>query len=61
MATQPDISPPDRVDPQSPPESPPLETPSETPSPDELPEVTPMTPDHDNPGREVPEIQPPPD
>lgn len=61
MATQPDISSPDRIDPQSPPESPPQETPFEAPTPDQSPEVTPMTPDHDQPDRGVPEILPPPD
>jgi len=59
MATQPDISPPDRIDPQSPPESPTRETPYEAPSPDQVPEVSPTTPDQDQPDRGVPEIQPP--
>ena len=38
MATQPDIAPPDRIDPQSPPETPPASPPAETPF-EEPPEI----------------------
>lgn len=61
MATQPEIAPPDIIEPQSPPDSPPVETPPETPSPEQPPEVNPVTPDHDRPDRGIPEITPPPD
>jgi len=60
MATQPEIPPPDTIEPQSPPEMPPLERPTEEPMP-ELPEIVPEEPDQDIPDRSVPEMPPPPD
>lgn len=64
MATQPEISPPDIIEPQAPPEmppdSPPAETPSEAPF-EQPPEINPTTPDHDRPSRGIPEVTPPPD
>lgn len=61
MATQPEISPPDIIEPQSPPDSPPPDTPPEIPTTEPRPEVTPVTPDHDSPDRGIPEVTPPPD
>lgn len=60
MATQPEVPPPDIIEPLFPPDSPPIETPSETPF-EEPPEVDPTAPDHDRPDREIPEVTPPPD
>lgn len=60
MATQPEIAPPDRIDPQSPPEAPPVEQPPETPVPD-VPGFDPVPPDRDVPRPGVPETPPPPD
>ena len=55
MATQPEISPPDRIEPQAPPEAPVFEPPIEQPVPDR-PEIVPDQPDHDQPSRSVPEM-----
>lgn len=60
MATQPEIAPPDTIEPQSPPEMPPAESPSENPS-RELPGFNPVSPDRDEPHPPVPETPPPPD
>jgi len=60
MATQPEIAPPDRIDPQSPPEMPPAERPAETPS-REVPGFDPVPPDRDDPNPSLPETPPPPD
>lgn len=49
MATQPDIPPPDVIEPQSPPEVPVFDPPSEEPGRD-LPESEPLAPDLDQPG-----------
>ncbi len=59
MATQPEISPPDTINPQSPPESPAPDLPVEQPRPD-MPEIVPNQPDHDQPDRGVPETPPTP-
>ncbi|WP_299309268.1 hypothetical protein [uncultured Croceicoccus sp.] len=60
MATRPDIPAPDRIEPAAPPETPATPDPSETPfrEPDE---ITPPTPDRDNPGTQPLETPPPPD
>src|SRR3546814_10632235 len=50
MATQPEIPPPDRIDPQSPPETPPDSPPSEDPF-RQPPEIVPDQPDYDKPDR----------
>jgi len=60
MATQPEMPPPDKIEPQSPDEAP------SAPEPDEYPvtepaEVEPTSPDRDNPSPGMPEILPPPD
>ena len=60
VATQPEMPPPDTIEPQSPPETPPIERPAEQPVPD-VPEVVPEQPDHDRPDRSPPETPPPPD
>jgi len=60
MATQPEIPPPDTINPQSPPEAPPVDPPDETPY-RELPEIVPEAPDVDEPGRGPDELPPPPD
>jgi len=63
MATQPEVPPPDTINPQSPPETPASDPPQETPF-REPPEFTPDTPNIDEPGRgpdELPVIPPPPD
>lgn len=51
MATQPEIPPPDPIEPQSPTEVPPDPLPAENPF-LEPPEIIPETPDRDFPGRE---------
>jgi len=60
MASQPEIPPPDTINPQSPPEAPPVDPPDETPY-RELPEIVPEAPDVDEPGRGPDELPPPPD
>jgi hypothetical protein len=64
MATNPgDIPPPDVIEPQSPAELPQIDTPDETPF-REPPEITPDTPNVDEPGRgpdELPSVPLPPD
>src|SRR3546814_14413857 len=60
MATQPEIPPPDRIDPQSPPETPPDSPPSEDPF-RQPPEIVPDQPDYDKPDRGPIETPPPPD
>src|SRR3546814_14122354 len=50
MATQPEIPPPDRIDPQSPPETPPDSPPSEDPF-RQPPDIVPDQPDYDKPAR----------
>lgn len=59
MATQPEIAPPDRIDPQSPPEAPPIEPPAEAPPPDGPPGFDLPVPDHDEPRPILPETPPP--
>lgn len=51
MATQPEIPPPDTIEPQSPSEVPPDQAPTENPF-SEPPEIIPEAPDRDFPGRE---------
>ncbi|PZU60549.1 MAG: hypothetical protein DI547_02765 [Sphingobium sp.] len=62
MATQPEIPPPDTIEPQSPPEAPPFAPPDEAPyrEPPEIPPDGPV-PDIDEPGRGPAETPPPPD
>src|SRR3546814_4732228 len=60
MATQPEIPPPDRIDPQSPPETPPDSPPSEDPF-RQPHEIVPDQPDYDKPDRGPIETPPPPD
>ena len=60
MATNPEIPPPDRIEPQSPPETPPDSPPSEDPF-REPPEIVPERPDYDAPDRGPQETPPPPD
>jgi hypothetical protein len=60
MASNPEIPPPDTIDPQSPSEVPVESPPSETPF-VEPPEIEPATPDIDEPDRGPDELPPPPD
>src|SRR3546814_20027931 len=60
MATQPEIPPPDRIDPQSPPETPPDSPTSEDPF-RQPPDIVPDQPDYDKPDRGPIETPPPPD
>lgn len=55
MNGQPEIPPPDTINPHSPPEIPPLSSPNETPH-RESPEVIPETPDVDEPGKRPSEL-----
>jgi hypothetical protein len=60
VATQPEIAPPDTIQPQSPPESPSFEPPVEEPG-TGGPEIVPNQPDQDSPGGSPLETPPPPD
>lgn len=60
MATQPEIAPPDTIEPQSPPEAPPDSPPDEDPV-REQPEIHPELPDRIQPDRGIPETPMPPD
>ncbi len=60
MATQPDIPPPDTINPAAPPEFPDGPVPDEAPW-DEPPGFEPPLPDQDQPDPGLPDIPPPPD
>ena len=60
MATQPEIAPPDTINPQSPQEAPSTPWPDENPG-MKPPGIVPPSPDRDEPDVGVPETPPPPD